>query len=66
MIRPTPVIFMGSSDKIVYKINLISVMVHELKYYFDENVYNKPMKNNGLLDKPYICLTYTQCYGERL
>ena len=56
---------MGGLNKIVHKINPISVMVNELNYYYNENVYNKPKIDNGLVDKPYMCLTTPQSYGER-
>lgn len=59
MIRPIPVFFMGGLVKIVCKINSNSVMVHELNYYFNENVYIKPKTENGLVSKPYIDLTCT-------
>ena len=65
MFRPTSAFFMSGLEIIVYKINSNSVMVHELKYYYDDNVYIKPKIRNGLVDKPYICLTPTQSYGER-
>ena len=65
MARPSPVFLTNGPAKIVHKINLKSKIVHELKYYCNENAYIKPIIQNGLLDKPYMCLTSTQCYGER-
>ena len=65
MFRPIPAFFMGGPHKIVYKINSISVMVRELNYYSNENVYIKPKINFGLVDKPYMRLTSTHDYGER-
>jgi len=65
MSRPTPAFFTGGPDRIVCKINSNSIMVHELNYYCNENVYIKPIIKYGLLDKPYICLTPTHGYGER-
>jgi hypothetical protein len=65
MIRPTSELFIGGPDKIVYKRNLNLFLVNELKYYFEGNTYIKPNIKNGLLDKPYICLTTRHGYGER-
>ena len=65
MFRPTPALFMGGLNKIVRKINSNSFMVHELNYYYNVNVYIKPNLVYGLVDKPYMCLTPAQSYGER-
>jgi hypothetical protein len=48
MIESTPVLCMSSLNKIVYNLNLIHIMVHELNYHYNENVYNKPKNRNGL------------------
>lgn len=48
MFRPNPEFFMGGLCKIVYKLNLNPVMVQELNYHSNENVYNKPNIQNGL------------------
>jgi uncharacterized protein YkvS len=48
MHKPTPNLFMGGFINIVYKINLNSVIVQELNYHANENVYNKPITKNGL------------------
>lgn len=48
MNKLAPVFFKGSSISIVYKRNLKSVIVYELKCYRNKNVYNKPITNNGL------------------
>ena len=65
MSGPISAFITNGLDKIVYKINPISFMVYWENYYVDENVYIKPKIQNGLVDKPYMCLTSTQCYGER-
>ena len=65
MFGPTSVNFNDSFTKIVYEINLNSVMVRELNYHLNENVYIKPKMNIGLVDKPYMCLTSAHGYGER-
>jgi len=48
MLRPTQAFFMGSLKEIVYKINLNYIMVYELNYHANENIYNKPKIQNGL------------------
>ena len=48
MMKPTPDLFTIGFYKIDYKINLNSVMVQELNYHANENVYNKPNTENGL------------------
>jgi len=65
MFRPTPAFFMGGLNQIVHKINSNSFMDYEINYYCNDNVYIKPNIKYGLLDKPYMCLTPTQGYGER-
>jgi hypothetical protein len=48
MLRPTPAFSKGGLNKIVYERNEKPVMVRWLKYYCDENVYIKPITENGL------------------
>ena len=63
MNEPAPAFFMGSSNSIVYKRNLKSVIVHELKWYRNKNVYNKPYTNNGLSNNLNI---EALCHGASL
>jgi len=49
--RPAQVSFMGGLSEIVRKINSNHVIVHELNYYGNENVYNKPKMKIGLTNK---------------
>ena len=51
MDRPAQVSFMSGLSDTVCKINSNHIIVHELNYYGNENVYNKPKINIGLTNK---------------